>query len=189
MGTPDDTRPTPGQLALGAAATVVAVAVIGVLRSTGPADDARPPGAVTRATPTAQALACPSPGRQVPVGSSWQDQPPSRFTVTDGIYRLSGRLFTPPAPVPLTPSDVTWALLGPGETTPVYDRNRGTLSHQSLVLKVTKAAPAVTHLNAGRYWLVNTYGADLTLQSCDGGAITHVTLPTNAPAPARTSTR
>jgi len=90
----------------------------------------------------------------------------------------SGRSFIPPGPVTLFPADVTWAELGPGSTTPTFDRQRGTLSGELTSVKVTRDTPAVLHLDAGIYWVVNTHGAELDLAPCDGGVISGVVIPT-----------
>lgn len=123
---------------------------------------------------TTPALRCAAPGTPVWVGDSWQDDPPSRFTVTAGTYRLSARDFPPPAPVPIFPMDRTGVILGPGDTTPTYDQQRSTMSHATISVSVTKTEPAVLRLDAGSYWLVNTLGATLHLTPCDGGRISGV---------------
>lgn len=163
---------------LGAAVAVGLGGVFAVAAAQEPSSTRMPePSPSHAAASTSRPLVCASPGPVIDVGSSWQDQPPSRFTVTAGTYRLIGSDFLPPAPVPLTPSDWTYALLGPGDTTPLYDRARGTMNHQTMGLTVAKDEPALTHLAAGRYWLVNTWGATLALQPCDGGTVSNVALP------------
>lgn len=171
---------TLGWTCAGVAAGLAIPVLFAVVAAQEPASTPLPePAATTAGTSlaTAAPTGCSSPGQPVDVGSAWHDRAPARFTVTAGTYRLTGTRFIPPAPVPLTPADTTYALLGPGDTTPVYDRGHGTLSHQTMRLRVTKDEPAVTHLDAGRYWIVNTYGTTLTLAPCDGGTVNDVDIP------------
>ena len=97
---------------LGAAAAVALGGVFAIAAAQEPSSTRMPEPPSSHATAsTSRPLVCVSPGPAVTVGSSWQDQPPSRFTVTAGTYRLIGSDFLLPAPVPLTPSDWTYALL------------------------------------------------------------------------------
>lgn len=131
------------------------------------------------ATPAASTAGqrCMRPGTPVWVGASSRDVTPGRFTLSAGTYRLAGQAFPPPGPIPLFPTDVTVAILGPGNTTPTYERERATVAHATMSVRVTKTTPAVMHLDAGSYWLVNTFGVSLELTPCDGGRISGVSFP------------
>ena len=45
-------------------------------------------------------------------------------------------------------------------------------------VRVGKDAPAVLHLDAGSYWVLNSLGVSLDLSPCDGGRISGVSFPT-----------
>lgn len=139
----------------------------------------------TPRTPAASTAAqqCTRPGTPVWLGASSPEVAPGRFTVTTGTYQLSGRDFAPPAPIPLLPTDLTQAILGPGSSTPTYDRQRSTVAHATVSVRVTKETPAVLHLDAGSYWIVNTFGVSIELTPCGGGRISGVSFPTGRLTP------
>jgi hypothetical protein len=126
---------------------------------------------------------CTRPGTPIWLGGSSPEVAPGRFTVTTGTYQLSARDFPPPAPIPLLPTDLTQAILGPGSSTPTYEWQRSTVAHAAMLVHVTKETPAVFHLDAGAYWIVNTYGVSIELTPCGGGQISGVSFPTGRLTP------
>lgn len=144
----------------------------------GTVDGSPPKTAVTPdAAPSSPAFkdqdGCPSPGPAVDMGSAFLDGEPTYATLTAGRYlvRASGFQHGAALDPKVGRTRVVW---GPATTVPTYAAGPGTVVNEAGSVRVAEDAPTVATLPAGRVWLLNSNGVQITLQGCAGATITQV---------------
>ena len=147
---------------------VITLAAAGLLVACGPADEGAPV-----ASASATSVYCPDPGPVLTVGSDSLDDDPTYATLTAGTYvaRVSGFEHggvLDPA------TGRTKVFLGPSTSAPVFEAGPYTITNASDSFDVVEGSQTVRSMTDGRIWLLNSNGAELTLQACGGATVSAV---------------
>lgn len=114
---------------------------------------------------------CPGGGVDHQLGSPYRGQEHARFTTVGGRIWVTARHF-PEGGMFDPETGRTRILVGPADTPPVYDAQRGRVDAATAETSVVEGTWSALDLPAGEHWLWSTTGGDVVLRTCAADVIT-----------------
>ena len=171
-GISTDGRPAPARglrAARGARRASLALAVVAVVAALVGCSD--PSGEPARTEPTAQADPCPDGGSRAELGVPRRGGDHAEFTTAGGTVHVAVRAFEEGG---LFDPDVGLSAVYFGDvgSPPSYDEQRGRVANVVAETSVKEGSWAELDLEAGRYWIWVTNGADVVVAGCEPDSVT-----------------